>query len=177
METKKTSKSLQYYAREIHRVLGYLTLGMTMVYALSGIVLIHRTGDFMKHVVPVEQTLTPNLDADRLASEMKMKSLKVLNETDQTIFFADGQYDKATGKASYLTKEVITTFDKFISLHKLADKQNHKIAICTTVFGISLFLLALTSLFMFKTKAKQFKTNMAYTGIGVAIIVLLLLLL
>ncbi|MCF0202439.1 MAG: hypothetical protein HUK08_03650 [Bacteroidaceae bacterium] len=177
METtsKPAGRSLQYYSREIHRVLGYLTLGMVIVYALSGILLIHRTGDFMKHTAAVEQTLKPGLDADQLAAAMKMKTLKVQKETDQTIFFADGQYDKTSGKASYLKKEVVAPFDKFITLHKLADKQNHVVAVFTTIFGVSLFLLALTSLFMFKTKARQFKTNMAYTCIGAVLIVLLLM--
>ena len=177
METndKKASKGLQYYSRAIHRVLGFLTLGMVMVYALSGILLIHRGSDFMKRSVAVELILKPGLDAEQLAPALKMKSLKVIDETEQTVFFADGQYDKQTGKASYLKKEVVAPFDKFISLHKLAGKQSPAIGIFTTIFGISLFLLALTSLFMFKTRAKQFKKNMVYMGIGVTVVLLLLL--
>lgn len=173
-KTTKPGKSLQYYAREIHRILGYLTLGMTIAYALSGIILIHRSGDFMKRTTPVEQTIAPNLDCDQLAAELKMRSLKVLNETDQTIFFADGQYDKATGKASYLKKEVVAPFNRFITLHKLADKQNPAIAYFTTFFGAVLFLLALTSLFMFKPSAHHFRSNMAYTALGIALLILLL---
>ena len=173
-KTRKAGKGLQYYAREIHRILGFLTLGLTMAYALSGIILIHRTGDFMKRSVAVEQTVAPNLDGDRLAAELKMRSLKVLEETDQTIFFADGRYDKATGKASYLKKEVMAPFDRFITLHKLADKQNPAVAYVTTFFGAVLFLLALTSLFMFKPSARHFRSNMAYTALGIALLILLL---
>lgn len=173
---KQAGKGLQYYSRMIHRVLGYLTLGMVVVYALSGILLIHRTGDFMKRSVAVEQTLQPGLSADELSAEVKLKRFKVLDETEQTIFFAEGQYDKATGKAAYVKKEVVAPFDKFIALHKLADKQSPAVAAFTTLFGVCLLLLGLTSLFMYKRKAKQFWTNMAYTGAGIALVVLLLLL-
>ena len=44
----KNGKSLQYYIRVLHRNLGFLALCMTVVYALSGIVLTHRAGNFMK---------------------------------------------------------------------------------------------------------------------------------
>ena len=170
-------KGMVYYSRKIHRILAYLTLGMVIIYALSGIILIHRTGDFMKHAVAVETVVEPNLTGDELAPALKMRFVKVIKETPTTIFFADdGQYDKATGKASYLKKEVVKPFDKFIEIHMLADKQNPGIAWMTTIFGICLFLLALTSLFMYKPSAKQFKANMVYTVIGIVVTVVLVLL-
>lgn len=42
----KNGKSLQHYIRVLHRNLGFLALCMTVVYALSGIVLTHRAGNF-----------------------------------------------------------------------------------------------------------------------------------
>lgn len=173
-QTKK-SKSLQYYMRAIHRVLGYLAVGMAIIYALSGITLIHRTGDFMKKTVPTELSLSPGLDAQQLGAELKIKNLKVTNETAEEIVWADGKYEKTTGNVTYDKKELIKPLDKFIDLHKLPDAKNPHIAFVTTLFGIVLLLLALTSLFMYKPSAKQFKANMIYIGIGVVITVILII--
>lgn len=175
MENKK-KKSVAYYMRAIHRVLGYLAVGLVIVYALSGITLIHRTGDFMKKSIEVEATLEPNMDASQLGAALKMKNFKATDQTDKTIFFNDGQYDIATGQVSYVKKEVVAPLNKCIDLHKLPDAKNPHIALVTTIFGIVLFLLALTSLFMYKTSTKQFKANMIYTSIGIVVAIILVIL-
>jgi hypothetical protein len=35
-------KSFQHYVRSLHRDLGFITIGLVVVYSLSGIILIHR---------------------------------------------------------------------------------------------------------------------------------------
>lgn len=168
-------KSLQYYMRAIHRVLGYLAIGMVVVYALSGIVLIHRTGDFMKTSTQVTTTLQPGLDAAQVGAELKIRNFKAIDETADQIVFAGGTYDKTTGQAQYAKKQLVAPLDKFVDLHKLPDAKNPHIALVTTIFGIVLFLLALTSLFMYKPKSKQFIHNMIYTSVGIIITVILVL--
>lgn len=170
--TPKPAKSLQYYMRATHRVIGYLVFGLVVIYALSGITLIHRTGDFMKKSTHTEEALQPGLSPDELGSALKMKYFKATDETQTTIYFTDGQYDKDTGKATYLKKEVVAPLNKFIDLHKLPVAKNHVVTIFTTIFGIALFLLAITALFMFKPAAKQFKANMIYVGAGIIAAVL-----
>lgn len=161
--------------RAIHRVLGYLAVGLVMVYSLSGIVLIHRTGNFMKTSSHVESTIAPGLDAAGLSTALKIKGMKVTDETAAVINFKDGTYDKATGHVAYEKREVVEPFNRFIGLHKLSDGQDRHIAVVTTIFGIILFLLALTSLFMYKPAVKQFKANMLYVAAGVIATVVLLL--
>ena len=44
----KEKKSVHYYMRSLHRDVGFLVLGFTFIYALSGIVLVYRDTDFLK---------------------------------------------------------------------------------------------------------------------------------
>ena len=174
---EKSSKSLQYYMRVLHRDLGFLALGMVVIYALSGIVLIHRNGNFMKTSTPVEMTVAPNLGEKELGEALKFKKFQVKEEKDGIIYFAEGQYDKKSGKASFVKSELIFPFNKFANLHKVPCAQNPHVGWFTTLFGIVLFFLAISSLFMFKTNAKQFKANMIYTAVGIIISVILIALL
>ena len=170
------TKSIQYYSRAIHRILGYLAVGMVFVYALSGITLIHRSGDFMKKDVSVAKVIQPGLDKYELKENVKVKNLKILSESESVITFGQGTYNKATGELSYTTKETIAPMNKLVELHKMPDTANPHIAFFTTAFGIVLFLLALTSLFMYKANTRQFKSNMAFTLAGIALAVILLIL-
>ena len=162
--------------RVLHRNLGFLALGMVIIYSLGGIVLIHRNGDFMKKSTPVEMTIAPNLGEQELGEALKFKKFKVTEEKDGIMYFAEGQYDKQSGKASFVKQELIFPFNKFTALHKLPCAQNPHVGWFTTIFGIILFFLAVSSLFMFKTNSQQFKKNMAYTAIGLVIAFVLMIL-
>lgn len=178
MERKmnKGKKGTVYYMRAFHRVLGYLCVGLVVVYAISGIVLIHRTGDFMKKSTYTEATIKPNLTSDQLGKEINMWRMKVTEENEDMIVFTDGQYNKKTGEVAYTKKEIVEPFNKFVALHMLSDGQNKHIAWLTTLFGIVLFFLAITSLFMYKPSNKQFARNMIYTGLGIVLTIVLVLL-
>lgn len=171
------AKSIQYYSRALHRVLGYLAVGMVMVYAISGVTLIYRSGDFLKRNVMVEKIVERNLDAMQLGESLKIKNFKVLEENDSSILFEQGRYDKMSGAVAYTVKETVAPIDRFVKLHKLSEAKNHNIAIITTIFGVVLFLLALTSLVMYKPGSKQFKSNMILTVAGVVFAVIIILML
>ena len=179
MTTENTSKSngskgLQYYMRVLHRDLGFIALAMVVVYSLSGITLIHRTSDFMKTTTQVETTLETNLSANQLAPALKMKKLIVTGEENGIIYFAEGQYEKETGKVQYQKKDLIFPFNKFSKLHKVASAQEPLAAVFTTLFGVVLFFLAVSSLLMFKPGTKLFKKGLIYTGVGVLLTVVLI---
>ena len=46
-------KSTQFYMRIIHRYLGFFLAGIMTVYALSGVLLIFRSTDFLKTITAV----------------------------------------------------------------------------------------------------------------------------
>lgn len=170
---KQKTQSLQHYARAIHRVLGYLAVGLVIVFSLSGIVLVHRSGDFMKHSQRVETTLEPGLDSQQLKAALRLKNLGNAVTEGDILSFDGGQYNIATGQVSYISTDVVAPFNQMTTLHKVSDGKNHGVAAIITIFGIVLFLLAVTSLFMYKPAAKCFKRNMLYTALGVILAVIL----
>lgn len=165
-------KSFQHYVRLLHRDIGFLAVGLIIFYALSGIILIYRDIDFMKHEVHKEQTLPPALSSDELASTLRIKNLKVINQDSTTLNFEQGTYSKTTGVASYTTSEVIFPFNKFINLHKAASQSpSHWF---TTLFGIVLLFLGVSSFWMFKSTTRQFRRGVLLSVVGVVAAILLL---
>jgi hypothetical protein len=115
----KNGKSLQYYIRVLHRNLGFLALCMTVVYALSGIVLTHRAGNFMKKSTLVEKTISQGLDQKGLEKELKMRKFKAGEAQDGFIAFnEDGKYEISTGKVTYSQSDYVWPMDKLVALHK-----------------------------------------------------------
>lgn len=175
MNEYRPKQTLQYKMRQIHRVLGYLMVGILIVYSLSGITLLFRTGDFLKRTDHVELALQPGLDAKALENELKIKNFKVTEETDATIYFDDGQYDKSTGKTSYAKKEVVQPFRNFIGFHKVSQAKNPVLIWFGVAFGTVLFLLPVTALFMYKPSSRPFRANMVYLALGVILALVLVL--
>lgn len=169
-------KPLAYYMRAIHRYLGFFAVGIMVVYALSGITLLYRTGSFLKTSTPVEAVVDPGLDADGLAAAIKVRSIKPITATDSIITFADGSYDRITGKVSYTRTQIVEPVQSFISFHKVSEAKSPVLAYAATAFGIILILLALTSLFMYRPSAKPFVTNMVLFALGLAAAIALVLL-
>lgn len=166
-------RSIHYYMRTLHRYVGYLALGFTLIYSISGIILVYRDTDFLKREKTVERKLPANLNESALSNELHMRGFKVLKTDGDLVYFANGTYNKATGTASYTVKALPTFVAKMNSLHKSASQNpSHLFA---TVFGVLLLFLAISSLWMFKPKAKSFKRGMIVAGSGVVFAIVLLL--
>ena len=171
MEAKK-SKSLNYYMRGLHRDVGYFIFGMVIIYALSGIALIYRNTDFLKHEVTIEKQLKPNLPSEEIGKELRIRELKIVSEEGDVIHFQNGTYNKLTGDAVYASKEIIFPFNKFINFHKaISSKAKHWFNL---VFGALILFMAISSLWMFKAGTKTFKRGMILISIGILFTVILL---
>jgi hypothetical protein len=173
MENKE-NKSIYSIMRALHRDLGFLILGFVIIYSLSGITLVYRGTNFMKHDVTIERKLAPNLTDQELGMEMRQRDFKVEKTEGETLYFSNGSYNKTTGMAVFTIKEVRFPFNKFNELHKISSSDGKHWV--TIVFGILLLFMAITSFWMFKPKTKAFQRAMIYTAAGVLICVLLLLL-
>lgn len=166
-------RSIHYYMRKLHRYVGYFVLGFTLIYSISGIMLVYRDTDFLKRETAVEKKLPPNLDQSELGSELHMRGFKIIKTEGDLHYFANGTYNKATGVTNYTVKALPTILSKMNSVHKsVSQNPSHLFA---TVFGILLLFLAVSSLWMFKPKAKSFKKGMVVAGSGVVIAIVLLL--
>ena len=62
------------------------------VYAISGIILIFRDTDFLKKEILKEKQLIPNLSAEQLGKEIKIKGLHFTNEKGYLATFDQGTY-------------------------------------------------------------------------------------
>src|ERR1035437_3351408 len=134
--------------RSWHRDIGFFVIGLIIIYSLSGIILINRDTDFLKHDRLVEKTLSPGMDASELGKELHLKDFVILRTEGENDYFQNGTYNKVTGAVKYTKKELPSFLIKFTSLHKSSEKDfSHWFS---PIFGILLLFLAISSLWMFK---------------------------
>lgn len=170
---KKTSKSVNYYMRTLHRDIGFFAFGLVVIYVLSGVALIYRDTDFLKREVTVERKLKPNMVIEDVGKELRLRDFKVTKTEGDMITFQNGTYNKTSGAAVFTSKEVMFPINKFINFHKaISGKATHWFNL---VFGIVFLFLAVSSLWMFKANTKTFRRGMILVGVGIVFTIVLLL--
>ncbi|MCH4552963.1 MULTISPECIES: hypothetical protein [Aestuariibaculum] len=162
------------YMRIIHRYLGFFLIGIMTVYALSGVVLIFRDSDFLKIESEVEKQLQPNLPTNQLGRELKIRDFKVAKEEGDVLFFNNGEYNKATGEAKFIQKELPLVLNKMTKLHKAKSKD--PLFYLNIFFGVSLLFFAISSFWMFMPKTHIFRKGMYFTVFGMVLTFILLFL-
>ena len=158
--------------RTLHRYMGQFLAGIMAVYALSGIVLIFRDTDFLKSEQQIEKTLKPNITKENLAKSLRVRGLKDLKESGDTITFANGSYNKTTGIANISVMKLPVVLEKLTHLHKA--KTGDPLYWFNIFFGVALLMLVITSFFMFKPKSKIFTKGLFFSLAGVALILFMI---
>lgn len=154
--------------RSLHRYLGFFVAGLMLVYAISGIVLLMRDTGFMQTETTIEKTLPGGMKGEQIGEALHERHLEIKDETPTKVTFkGGGEYDKTTGKVSYVKEDVIFPFNKLISLHKLSTKT--PFVVIGMVGAVALLLLVITSFFMFSTNTRMFKRGMAWAIAGIVI--------
>ena len=74
METKE-KKSSNRYMRSLHRDFGFFAIGLTLIFSISGIVLIYRDTDFLKFEKQIEKQLSPNIKESELGMILHIRNL------------------------------------------------------------------------------------------------------
>jgi hypothetical protein len=154
-----------------HRYLGFFLSGIMTVYALSGVVLIFRNTDFLKVDKEVERVLAPNLDIIDLGKALKIRGLRAEEETDTTVVFASGSYNKTTGQVAYESKELPIVLKKMTDMHKATSDQ--PLFYLNIFFGGSLLFFVVSSFFMFLPSSKIFRKGI-YVALGGLILTLVM---
>ena len=173
MKTKKI-KSIQHYMRSLHRDIGFFVIGITILYGISGIVLIYRDTEFLKSEKQIEKKLSPNMENEELERALHMRNFEVQKTDGEMVYFNKGSYNKSTGTVLYTTKSLPAFIDKFNNLHKASSKST--VHWFSTIFGILLLFLAISSFWMFKPQTKMFRRGILFAGIGVVFTIILLFL-
>jgi len=167
-------KSINYYMRVLHRDLGFLAIGFTIIFGLSGIVLIYRDTDFLKQEKQIEKQLSPNMEESELGMTLRIRNFEVEKTDNNIVYFKNGTYNKTTGIANYSEKSLPEFFNKINSFHKASSgKVTHWGSV---IFGIVLLFLAVSSFWMFKLSSKQFKRSLILSGVGLILAIVLLFL-
>lgn len=158
--------------RVLHRDIGFLIVGLIVIYSISGIVLTFRDTNFLKTERLVEQQLDTNLKANELGEALRMRRFTVESENAEVINFGMGIYNKETGLASYSVYELPVILEKFNDLHKTMSSSSA--SPFTTILGFLLLFMAVSSLWMFKKTSPHFKRGMVLTAVGILASVALL---
>jgi len=158
--------------RIIHRYIGNFLAGIMAVYAISGIVLIFRDTDFLKNEHIIEKVLEANIKKEDLANALRVRELKDISETSDTISFSNGSYNKSTGVVNITVMKLPIVLDKLTHLHKA--KSGDPLYWFNIFFGVALLILVITSFLMFRPKSKIFTKGLFFTMAGVALILFMI---
>ena len=105
--------------RSLHRDIGFLIIGMTLIYCIGGVIMIFRDRGFLRQETRIEKTIAPGIEAYALGESLHIKSLKVLKIENNIVFFKEGTYNRTTGAVNY-TKTDYPAYVKIITdLHVL----------------------------------------------------------
>ena len=171
---QKGKRSVVKVMRALHRDIGFLMVGLMVIYSLSGSLLIHRGTNFMKHDVKSERTLSPNMTMEEVASNLWIRDTNGAKTEGDVISFANGAtYNVVTGETVSVSSELIYPFNKFTLLHKTGGNTVGKIF--TTISGILLFFLAISSFWMYKPENKNFKRGIILGAIGIVLAIVIVM--
>lgn len=164
-------KDTRSFMRIIHRYLGYFMAGIMAVYAVSGMLLVYRDTDFLKHEKKYEKTIAKELDEKGIEKELKLKNFEVSKKEGTVSYFKEGTYNAATGEAKYSKMELPFVLDKMAKLHKA--KSADTLSPLNTFFGFCLFFFVVSSFWMFNPKTKAFKRGVKFAVAGLIIAIIL----
>jgi hypothetical protein len=157
--------------RTYHRYLGFFLAGIMAVYSISGIIMVFRNTDFLKHTEKIEKTVDTNLKGEQLSPILKMK-VNVEKEENGIIYFKGGQYNSQTGALKAEKKELPFILGKMEHLHKATT--NDPLFYLNVFFGFSLLFFVISSFWMFLPGTKIFKKGIYFTIGGIVLTIIML---
>ena len=160
----RNKKSIAQVMRLLHRDIGFFVIGLSIIYSISGLLLIYRTTDFLKSERTIERHLPPTTPEADLGKMLSIWDFSIEKIEGNIVYFRGGTFDKSTGIVKYTEKSLPVFLDKLNSFHMASSNSaSHWISV---VFVIALVFLAISSFWMFKPKSKLFYRGLIFTGIG-----------
>ena len=172
MENKE-KKSISYYMRVWHRYAGFFIAGFVILWACSGIVLIYRDTDFLKHEKTTHVNLAADINPAELGSALRIRDFRVIKTEGNILIFQGGTFNKSTGVAEVTVKELLFPFNKLSGLHKTASKSG--IHWFSLTFGIIMLFMAVSSFWMFKGGSEVLRNGILTATAGIIFAIILLL--
>ncbi|CAG5080364.1 hypothetical protein CRYO30217_01275 [Parvicella tangerina] len=156
--------------RVLHRYLGYFLAGIMAVYALSGILLIFRTTDFLKSEVVKEKEIEKGLTQEEINPELRLGSFQ--RNDHGVLYFEHGNYDPTSGMVKAKKMELPYLLDKMTHLHKSSTKD--PLFYLNIFFGVALLFFVISAFFMYMPGTDILKKGLYFTLAGVVLTLLLL---
>ena len=166
-------KPFSYWVRYLHRNIGFFLIGLVIMYAISGVILIFRDTDLLKKEKKLVSKIAPDLKSAEIGQVLRIRDFKVTKEEGDLIYFAGGSYNKATGEAESTIKDVVFPINKFIGVHKTVSK--NPLHWFQMTFGILMFFMAISSFWMFKRGSVVLKKGIYLSLAGILFALFLLL--
>lgn len=164
---------LSFKMRLIHRYLGFFLAGVMAIYALSGIILIFRKTDFLKHEVKKEQVIAANLAPEAVGETLKVKNFKVVATDGDVITFGEkNTYNRATGEVITYKKQYGYVVGKLTHLHK--STTNDPLYYLNIFFGFGLLFFVISAFWMYMPGGEILRKGLAFTAAGVIITLIML---
>ncbi len=167
-------KTFGQQMRALHRDIGFVTAGLTLLFALSGLAQIFRDTNFLQREIHTPVQLEPGLTPETLAPALKMREVLIQKTEGSVLYFRGGSYDSATGKADRIQKEWLFPFDRMTELHTA--RSGVPIHWVTLVYGTMLLFMACSSFFMFKGGSPLHRRGLVLAAAGVVVALIALFL-
>ncbi|MFH1296932.1 MAG: PepSY-associated TM helix domain-containing protein [Bacteroidota bacterium] len=183
-------KTLRRWNNALHRDIGYLAFGMTIIYALSGIILNHfKSGDFqhpdygkryedLQVQLPVEKHITKSYALEVLEQVGEQDEYKshVTGKGYVQIFFNNGSVyiDLTNGYAQLEKKTPRYLLKEFNMLHYNNIKK--WFTWFSDVYAAALIILAITGLFVLRGKNGILRRGAWFAAAGIIIPAIIILL-
>ena len=193
-------KKMSVRLREWHRDLGYLVIGITIIYSLSGIVLSFRD----LHLFEKEYILTAKIEKAIEKESLEDKIISIYSKKDKTSLpthivkkavldkfeliednneFIKYQisrkkdmkfvtYYKNSGELIYSISGYPTIINTFIKAHKSSSQDRW--SYLALAYSIILFFLAISAIFMVSGKYSFRRRGIYLTSLGIALVILFL---
>jgi len=170
-------RKIQRWFRILHRDIGYLTVGITLVYALSGFLLSHRKlfPAAKKEAFTID--LPPNLNSESLLKywELNLPLIKLNNhkESENTIQLflerGNGYYNKSNGETSY---EIITRRPVISFLNQLHRNRKKGWPYIADAYAFLLGFLAISGLFITNGKNGFLQRGIWLVSLGIILVLI-----
>ena len=180
---KLLNKNLSYWLRVIHRDLGFLMVGLCLVYGVSGFLLNHMDGkDPAFKTTETKVEMKKGMDADEITAQWNADSelphlKKVLRIDDEhyriMLEGGVGIYNSLTGVTEYETHEKRPVIYWFNRLHY---NRINGWSFMGDFFAFSLVFFAISGLFMIKGKNGIAGRGKWYLLIGILIPIIYMIL-
>jgi len=167
--------------RALHRDFGYLVVGITFIYTVSGIALNHRT-DWNPHYTLVSEDLTLPPSSQTVYSQDDINALLkkfnyqavyrkhfVTRNNDVKIFVEEGtvMYNPEQGKVEL---EILKKRPFFFQINKIHLAQTGQLWIwISDIMAVFLLFVAISGLFLLKGKLGLKGRGLWFTAIGIVI--------